>query len=185
MVIIETCDRGNTGWWATFADGYVRRADATYEYNRYFGRHVESAKDLDLADLGVALARDLCRVTGPGRPGTRKCGGELYVVSRVSHDALGGRLGVVARELDGDSNRDRRMLVSLAPDCACQRECLEHLMEQLHFGVKEATSYRDLEPFEQAVRELGEELLEPFVAPCMVAEQRLRRVGLASEYDSI
>ncbi|RKY12749.1 MAG: hypothetical protein DRP65_00065 [Planctomycetota bacterium] len=77
------------------------------------------------------------------------------------------------KEQKGDMS-NRRLLVTLYEDCAFGKKCLTNLVKKSRLDVIPAKDYRDHEAFKHKGEALLEDISLPFIAPCLVAGERIQ-----------
>jgi len=78
-------------------------------------------------------------------------------------------------EEKGTSNR--RLLVTLYEGCDLGKKCLTNLVKKTKLDVIPAEDYRDHEAFKHKGEALLEDISLPFIAPCLVAGERIQMQG--------
>ena len=100
---------------------------------------------------------------------------------------LAPRFEAIHREYLADHRKGRyRQVVTITHDTRRGEAYLgeryvHEVMAQLRFQVKATREYVDVERFEQECRELLRGVVEPYVAPGVVAEERLYRIGFRGD----
>lgn len=72
---------------------------------------------------------------------------------------------------------NRRLLVTLHYDCKAGKLCLQNILDRTNFEVIPENQYKDYAAFEKAASNLFEVATEPFLAPCIVAEEQMEKCG--------
>jgi len=174
------------GWHVIFADGYINRDAVRDAVRAAFPNRRENICDFDDDVLEVAekAAIGFCSGEEQNRVNRYRERGELYIVTTDQAPAQNRSKAGIITDLAGETSGDYRLLVSVAANCVCQEQCLQHVMDSLQMGPKPPDSYQDAEAFKNELEKIGQDIFEAFVAPCIIAEKRLRKAGLACVHDS-
>lgn len=71
----------------------------------------------------------------------------------------------------------RRLLVTLYEDCDFGQKCLRNLVKKSRFEVIPTGEYQDSEAFVHKAEALLEEISLPFLAPCIIAGEKIEANG--------
>lgn len=73
----------------------------------------------------------------------------------------------------------RQIIVTFSPYCCdVGDQCTQQLIEKLNFKIKIPKEYENFPKFKEDCKNfLGRYFLEPYIAPCMVAEEKLNLLG--------
>ena len=86
----------------------------------------------------------------------------------------------VFNEIGKERNQNYRQLILIYDAELCQmgRGCMRNLIRKLGFQMKRPESYQNYEAFKEGISGLlNHAVLEPYEAPCIVAEERLKKTG--------
>lgn len=172
MVIVEVQEPGGSEWRVVFADGYL-------DAKRIAGVQRELRKE-GLASPQKSLVEDLVENVDTRLPKQVECHG-YFDTFMLEGTSLRPRAGIAAyrgihnafRTSRKDSDYGILCLVEERPT----KEVSEYAqyLEKLGLAIRERQSYSDIAGYEASCNRLGEKIIEPYVAPCVFAEQIIRR----------
>lgn len=183
MVVIEVRDDVKSACWA---DGYMPSRDELRE--RYLAEVLEEAtRGPQLAELDgyssddylrALLGEQACRTQDTRTQPRQRYFEDIFVLRGPDSFPVPDGFSPVYAAIHGHRNEDYRQLVTVyASDWPDGRRETERLLDSCSFELRPGNSYVDRRAVESAVTALLEMVLEPYHAPCLAAERRLRDLG--------
>ncbi len=68
-------------------------------------------------------------------------------------------------------------LLQIDKNCPFSKDCLENTMQALKMEKIPESEYANLGSYKSWIQEFGSKLLRPYIAPCMVVEEKIKENG--------
>jgi len=175
MTWIEYDDELGSGWHVTLVDG---RIDQRAVLRLIQERHPEIAdRSVTIDDIGEVVCetqRNVHREVARQEK-TRPSRCDYFVFRRSEESADEG--SAVALLLTEDPSEDTTYILRIDNGCRYRKQCMQRTIEMLGMKSKPRTEYSNFGAYRSHVNEFAGEMLMPYVAPCMITEERIRKRG--------
>lgn len=176
MTWVECTDELGIGWRATFVDG---RVDEEVVKRKIKDKHPEIwEKDITIYDIA--------EVVNEARNGFHKqhkheelapyCDFFVFSPSQAATDTIN------SNPADTETSRqnmpeDITYLLQIDKNCPFYKDCLENTIQALNMENMPESEYADIGSYQRWIRKFGSKLLRPYIAPCMIVEEKIKEHG--------
>ena len=147
----------------------------------------------------IAIRNYWEKTTGDGRDWEHDCDMFIYKFTPDQDNKLmkqgliiqpGFRMGEnLKRELKKESGKEnyRQIIVSFSPyACDTGEKCTMNFINRLNFKIREPKTYRNYEEFKRDCELLLDRyLLQPYVAPCTVVADRMKKIDFQEQESDV
>lgn len=176
MVWVECEDGQGAGWRATLVDGRINEETMWRAIKK---RHPEACEKgvtvYDIAEIATEARNSFHRQYNDKQLATY-C--DFFVLQSSAN--IAGKINADRRALrlsQQGMEENISYLLQIDKGCPFYKECLQSAAKSVEMESRPESEYPDFESYKAWIREFSQELLTPYIAPCMIVAHKIRQYG--------